>query len=317
MRNEQVLTESRIVVDESSFSFGTLDDLDVELALDSFNDALSSLLRSGVPVSKFSLLLEIECRESLPIFSFLYDHRTAVDIETLRRLSTLLERCVDWDEHTFDVDPACQIDGTPYESWSLAYAARIGKTRSVASLTVSHSPCPDVCSVSAGEETVEVFCLTKAEQIPHFWQYVIRRDLVPADEFFALAERAYLTLYLHPDLDFGRFRGSYADVYPWVVQVLSILDRHFAATFERHNGVRNLIQDEMSAHGVNVSPESPQTHKKAAAMSERLVTVESAAYMCEWHAKRLWNVDRMHFSIPGVLPDGKTIIGIFVDHLMI
>lgn len=315
MQNERVTTEGRIVVDESSFAFNALDNVEVERALDDFNDTLSSLLRSGISVSKFSLVYQFECRIGLPLYSLLYEKPAAVDVDTLRRLSDLLQRCADWDDHTDDVDPSCQLDGASYESWSLAYIAKFGESRFMAALSFSHSPGAEVHSVATGGKEVEVFFLITTEQIPLFWQQVIHRDQLAEKEFFALAERAYITLYLHPDLNFSRFHGSYTEVYPWVANVLSVLDRHFARSFAEHSGVRNLIQSDMNAHGVDISPESRQTRQKSSAMSERAVTVDSISYKCEWHAKRLWNVDRIHFSVPAALPDGRTLIGIFVDHL--
>jgi hypothetical protein len=38
-------------------------------------------------------------------------------------------------------------------------------------------------------------------------------------------------------------------------------------------------------------------------------------YRCEWHGKRLWDRDRVHFSLPIAARDDRVLIGIFVGHL--
>lgn len=70
-----------------------------------------------------------------------------------------------------------------------------------------------------------------------------------------------------------------------------------------------------SARGLDISPESPQTRKNAGAWAQRLVTYNGREYRCEWHGKRLWDRDRVHFSLPIPEYGNRVLIGIFTEHL--
>ncbi|WP_146179987.1 hypothetical protein [Micromonospora sp. RP3T] len=303
------------MVDESSFAFDSVDDSLAEEAIDDFNDALSQLLQAGVPVSKFSLCLDFECRTGVPLYALLYERATGIDIDTLRRCSDLLDRCVDWDQEIDDVVTSCVVAGECVDSWSLGYLVMRSGDCFMACLACSTAGRRGLLSVVAGDASAEVFILVEPSDLVDFWQLVLRRERVASEGFFAIADRAFPQLVFHSELDFRRFHGTYDEVYDWVVEVLAVLNNRMVQSFESRKGVRHLVQSDMASCGVDVSPESSQTHKNKKAIAQRSVEHDGQIYLCEWHAKRLWNTDRIHFTTPGSLPHGRILIGLFVKHL--
>ncbi len=71
----------------------------------------------------------------------------------------------------------------------------------------------------------------------------------------------------------------------------------------------------MGQYGVDLSPESPNTHASDAFMRKRYVAYEGSRYCCEWHAKIERHRNRIHFTLPAAGPAGRILIGIFTEHL--
>lgn len=305
----------RIVIDESSLVFDHVKDIEAEAAIDDFNDALSEVLQAGIPVGKFSLFYDVECRTGLPLYALLYERASDIDADTLRRCSELLDRCLDWDEEVDDVPTACVVREKQVESWSLGYAVMRSADYFMACLGCSVSQRKGLSPVAAGDASVEIFFVVDPSDLIPYWQLVVAREKVGVDHFFAMAHRAFPQLVFHPDLDFRKFEGAYDEVYDWVVRVFAVLNNYLAESFEYRKGVRQLVQGDIASYGIDISPESTQTHKNKKADGQRMVEFDGRLYSCEWHAKRLWNVDRIHFTVPGSLPDGGTLIGRFVKHL--
>jgi hypothetical protein len=77
-----------------------------------------------------------------------------------------------------------------------------------------------------------------------------------------------------------------------------------------------------ASHGVEMSPESPKTHKHAAAMEERNILVGEKKICCEWHTKLDFTRGRVHFfpwshteAVVREAVSDKVIVGIITDHL--
>ncbi|MCG5457083.1 hypothetical protein PSH03_001990 [Micromonospora sp. PSH03] len=315
MQSEKLGEPRRLVIDESSFSFHDVDDIEVEYAIDDFNDLLSEILRSGITVAKFSCCLDVECRTGLPLYKLLYEQAAAIDAETLRRCSALLDRCTDWDEEVDDVSTICKVAGEQVESWSLGYAIMRSSTHFMACLVCSTAGRRGLLTVSAGDLSGEIYFLAEASSLVEYWQLTLTREKIRIENFFSIANHAFPHLAFHSDLDFRKFRGGYEEVYDWVVQTFTVLNNFLGQSFEARKGVRHLVQRDMASHGLEISPESSQTHKNRKAAGQRVVKHSGELHLCEWHAKRLWNTDRIHFTTPGSLSDGRTLIGIFVQHL--
>ncbi|MFM5802745.1 hypothetical protein ACET6H_08295 [Aeromonas veronii] len=80
-----------------------------------------------------------------------------------------------------------------------------------------------------------------------------------------------------------------------------------------------------SSEGIELSPESANTHSCNWKMNERNITIDRTTVLCEWHTKITKTIGRIHFNINianefQAINDkisDKVIIGIFTDHLSI
>lgn len=170
-------------------------------------------------------------------------------------------------------------------------------------------------TVERQTDQIRLHLLRHPTDAPVFWREVYVRDHIMEERFFTLAELAFSRLLVASSLSFRRFRGAYAEVLPWLVRLLGAVNDHFAQELAQRGGDQNQVMARFSVLGLDISPESPQTKKNAKARAERLVPYEDAQYRCEWHGKRVWDRDRVHFSLPIAEHDGRILIGAFVGHL--
>lgn len=78
-----------------------------------------------------------------------------------------------------------------------------------------------------------------------------------------------------------------------------------------------------ASHGVEISPESTNTHRDTRAMAERNIKIGDATIRCEWHTKFEHNKGRIHFypwtknydKSLNSLVNNRLIVGIITDHL--
>lgn len=106
-----------------------------------------------------------------------------------------------------------------------------------------------------------------------------------------------------------------------VIKHFSYLNDMAMTDFETLPQPHDIIQ-RARAHGVEISPESPQTHRNRKAMSERNINIGSEALCCEWHTKFEPRQGRIHFYAWRVRSDKvktitgeKVIVGIITHHL--
>lgn len=166
-----------------------------------------------------------------------------------------------------------------------------------------------------GRDEVALHVLRSPEDAVGFWRGILTHEHAPEDQFFALTSPAFPRLLFADSLRFHHFRGSYAEVLPWLVKLLGALNDDFARTLADCGGDQNQVMARFSALGLDISPESPNTKKNTKAWEQRMVTYEKEPYRCEWHGKRKWDRDRVHFSLPIRAYDDRILIGIFVGHL--
>ena len=136
----------------------------------------------------------------------------------------------------------------------------------------------------------------------------------------ALAYEMFPASFFHPDLatQTGHFSQSFRELRAVVIAHLAALNDHYRTVYDEHGGENGAVRDTMRARAhIDISPESPNTHRNAAAMAERDVTFAGVKVRCEWHAKLAWDVDRIHFCYghPGVAGGARLLVGIFARHL--
>lgn len=113
----------------------------------------------------------------------------------------------------------------------------------------------------------------------------------------------------------------YDDVIAKVIKHFSYLNDVSMADFESLPQPHDIIQ-RAGAYGVEISPESPKTHRDRKAMAKRKITIEGQLVCCEWHTKFEPRQGRIHFYARRDRPKEvkaktgeKVIVGIITDHL--
>ncbi|MGO4750877.1 hypothetical protein AB4212_20060, partial [Streptomyces sp. 2MCAF27] len=201
--------------------------------------------------------------------------------------------------------------------------SRASAGRAMSCLLVPYAAEPDWPSgwltvtraTEAGHDEVKIHVLRLPDDTPGFWRGLLTHENVAAERFFTFAEDAFPRLLFADSLRLHHFKGTYTDVLPWLVKLLGALDDHFTRTLAECGGDQMQVIRRFSALGLDISPESPNTKKNAKAWEQRNVDFDDGTYRCEWHGKRLWDRDRVHFSLPIPAYDDRILIGIFVGHL--
>jgi hypothetical protein len=311
----------RLVVDHGSFDFGGFPGSVLSDLLDGFSDALEELQESHT-VAAWQSWSELPCRDGELLYEFLFRRATGQDTaspDAKRRLIRLMDRCRLWDDDEAELTPDHVSVAGAAHAWPSAAGHALRRTLqnvTTACLVFPTSRMPrGWVPVESDAGGTTVFFLTDAREICGFWRALFEREDVEEARFGELAEAAFPRLVLAGSLSFGKFQGHYRDLRPWVVQVLSVTNDHFAEALSRSAGIPRQVQSALGGYGVTLSPDSPKTHANDAAMRERDVEHEGDVYRCEWHAKQHPTRNRVHFSLPDQRLGGRILIGIFTDHL--
>ncbi|GAB3737383.1 hypothetical protein GCM10027598_64660 [Amycolatopsis oliviviridis] len=309
----------RVVVDEGSLDWRGRADLDPADAVDDLADLLDPLT-TGKQVALMDHAYEVECWESVRLFELFTTRDPRVPRDSRVRLATLLDKCHSVSPEDDDLPQEVEVGGTTAErSFGFCHVLALASAGRAMSCLVA-SPEVEI----AGWTTVkrqtppaelDIHLLTAPGQLPDFWRGVLRRERITETQFFALAGRAFPELLFADSLSFGRFKGAREEVIPWLIDLLSGINDSFASSLIRHQGDRKKVIKEFSTYGITISPDSTLTHKNPQAWAQRLVEFEGVRYRCEWHGKRVWNCDRVHFSLPIEKYSGRILVGIFAEHL--
>ncbi len=311
------LDTPRIVVDETSFDFRSLTLEQLEDNLDLFNEALGELLHSEHTVATSPFCVEYECRDATTLSEFLFSPNPDVGRDTRLRCGILLERCPDWDEWVKDACTTVSLDGEPArDAYTIGFALTMTtRGRAAACLMFPNGRSAGWSPVHGDVGQESVFFFADAARLPWFWRGLFASEAKDEHAFFSLAREAFPELCLHPDLTFRRFDGGYVILRDHLVRVLAALNDHFGHALAEHQGIPHNVQAAMGQHGVDLSPESPNTRTSERLMRLRDVDFEGVTYRCEWHAKLERHRNRVHFTLPAMGPSGRILVGLFIDHL--
>lgn len=239
-----------------------------------------------------------ECLPSTKLIDALYSPGGGLSHDDRIRLQKLLDKCRVVEPAESDLcRPVRAADGPEREpSWGVAHAlARAARGRAMSVLLTPYVSQPDWPSgwltvtrlTEEGFDEVRAHVLRNPGDAPGFWRGLYTHERVPAERFFTFAQDAFPQLLFAASLRLNQFKGSYAEVLPWLVRLLGALDDHFARTLAECGGDQNQVMRRFKALDLDISPESPNTKKNASAWQQRNVGHEGATYRCEWHGKRL------------------------------
>nr|WP_203598957.1 hypothetical protein [Streptomyces sp. SID10853] len=305
-------------MDEGSLGWSHLTDAGLRDILGTFLELLEGVA-DGRQAAFMDVAYETECWSQLTLFALACTPHPAVPRDERVRLAKLLDKCRVLEPQEEDLPQAVRVSGGAHTevSWGMSHAlARAAVGRAMSCLVVPVVPGPSGwTTVDRDTDQVEIHIMSDPADATGFWREVYTRENILEGQFFTLSGSAFPELIFERSLGFHRFKGSYAEVMPWLVQLLGAINDHFADALSEHAGDQNQVIARFSALGLNVSPESPSTKKNGKAWAQRLVTYKDVPYRCEWHGKRLWSHDRVHFSLPIPEQGGRILIGLFVEHL--
>ncbi|MGK0270147.1 MAG: hypothetical protein ACI88H_000782 [Cocleimonas sp.] len=125
----------------------------------------------------------------------------------------------------------------------------------------------------------------------------------------------------HQKVKFGYLQLPYAQHLTDVIHHLSYLNDH--AQHDHTGDYQSLMTTASAQYNVELSPESPNTHKNKKAMKQRTIIINEHEVECELHTKITKTEGRIHFHIGTHLPvevnqktQGKIIVGLFANHLI-
>ncbi|MFC1431167.1 hypothetical protein ACEZDB_10960 [Streptacidiphilus sp. N1-3] len=315
----------RVVVAEECFDWRELTDSAFRDAL----DTLAKLLRpiaDGRQAAIMEPAYDVECRPSVTLIDALYSPDGGLPRDKRALLQQLVSKCRSVRPSEADLPQPIRVADGPWRepSWGTAHAlARAAEGRAMSCLLAPYATEPDWQSgwltftrmTEAGQDELKLHLLRLREDIPVFWRGLLTHENVPPERFFNFTESAFPRLLFADSLRFHHFKGNYAEVLPWLVKLLGAIDDQFTRTLAECGGDQTQVVRRFSALGLDISPESPNTKKNAKAWEQRNVSYGEGTYRCEWHGKRLWDRDRVHFSLPIASYDDRILIGIFVEHL--
>ncbi|MFG2370068.1 hypothetical protein ACGFY9_01145 [Streptomyces sp. NPDC048504] len=315
----------RVVVGEECFDWRELTDSDLQDALDLLAELLEPLA-DGRKAALMEPAYETECRPSVALFDVLYSPDGGLPRDKRVRLQKLLGKCKRVEPDEADVPQPVRVADGPWRepSWGMAHAlARAADGRAMSCLLAPYAKEPDWPSgwltvtrtTETGHDEVKAHVLRMPEDAPGFWRGLFTHEPVPAEHFFVFTEDAFPRLLFADSLRLHHFKGSYAEVLPWLVTLLGALNDQFSRTLADCGGDLNQVMRRFDALGLDISPESANTKKNVKAWEQRNVDHDGDTYRCDWHGKRLYDRDRVHFSLPIPERDGRILVGIFVGHL--
>ncbi|MFS0692710.1 hypothetical protein [Streptomyces nitrosporeus] len=321
----------RMVLGEESLDWRGLTDPELRAALVAVGDLLEPLA-DGRQVVFMNTAWDTECLPAVTLADVLYTNDGGLPPDERRRLQALLDKCRAVEPTDDDLPRLVRRAGGEWResSWGMAHAlSRAADGRAMSCLVAMTAPEPEQAVASAwssgwlpierreGDDSdkVELHVLRTSEDTVGFWRGVLTRERASEGVFFALADSAFPRLLFSDTLRFQQFRGAHAEILPWLVKLLGLLNDHFAETLELCGGDQKKVQARFKAMDADISPESPNTKKNAKAWEQRNVAFRGRSYRCEWHGKRMWDRDRVHFSLPIRDYDDRVLVGIFTGHL--
>lgn len=311
----------RFCLDETSFSLAMAQAPEIERL---FENLIDLVRRCHDDEQRVARSVDLDCIDLLPgvpLCDVLYGDAVAgLDREVRQAMIEIVNRCIMWDADQREAPVAdVVITGARREARSVAFAhAQVSAGHACACLCLVEDRA-GVFDVTYQDRAQRLHFIHDAErQIPPFYREI--PEIEDMDEACYMDHTALMFPQLHfmPGLaqQFRRFTRPYRQIRVEVTRHLGLLNDHFQHVFLSHKGEPGPTENEMNAHGIALSPESPKTRHNKAAMRERKIMIGPHTLHCEWHCKLDPTENRIHFH-PG-RPDiaaGKVVIGIFAAHL--
>lgn len=316
----------RFFVDETSFiAAGPVDSDDLNATVERFVELIHHCRKHDGAIYAWSELMQTEVIPGLPLYDVLYSTTTSIELDrdTRASLRESLNRCVLWDEDDHIVKKPNShviIDGIATTAHTIAFVySLVSNAHGAACVCIDlHPDRSGTLVISDGNHDEHVHFVHDPKALPAFYRSLFELENMEPGVYIENAKLAFPNLLLHDNLaaQFAHFQSQYQSVRPEVTKHLTVLNDYFQDAYRLSNGVARDVQALLGPHGVNLSPESPNTRRDKKAMREREITVDGTVVKCEWHTKIRKEIDRIYFH-PGLkdIAAGRVIIGIFRSHL--
>jgi hypothetical protein len=303
----------RFVIDDGAFRSWDDPTLSLGEALSILTDLLKNLRDNGNAVGVLGGWGLLQVTEHEDLATVLTSRRDMVDRDLGLLLLGLLGKCEIWDDDPSVVvsDDDLQVSANPYRSLGVAYAvSAASEGKGLGVVTMTQTGLVGLCQVSCSGFECELCFVVERSDCKHFYRSLYILENVGEKDFFDLAPYAFPDLDFADGLSFSKFDGgySYRDL---VVKHLSALNDDFLEVYVSEHGNSAGISARI---GIDVSIEG-ETRSSERLMAMRDVEFRGHTFRCEWHSKLERNVNRIHFYPGDASTNGRTLIGIFVDHL--
>ena len=307
-------------IDESSFQCLS----DLPLVISRLNDQLATIHdEHHQQVYKSSELDHTHVLEGVEFCDLLYNGEFGlIDQDERLLLQQTINRCIVWDAEDFDIpDGEILLNGQQTACASIMFVctkALVEEAIGIISLSPSESL--NVCEVSVGESTTRVFHVGLESRLEPFYRFQICFEKVSREDFGNSVHLSFprLRFALELSSQLRRFRQNYADIRDTIVVHLASINDEFLDQLLTGAQLSEACALVRSSCGVDISPESPNTHRNTSAMREREVQFRGSTIVCEFHTKLKPTQDRIHFSptVRSEADDRKYIVvGPFAEHL--
>lgn len=306
-------------IDETEFA--PVDD--VVVVTRRLNDLLTVIHRRSQQVYKSTELDFIEILDGVELCDLLYKPELGLlDNDDRLLLMNTLNRCIGLDGVDFEIpNGEVRLAGKPVESEATLFA--ISKALTKEAIGVIH-PKPlerlGPLEATVGELSTKLFHVGLALPLEKFYRFMMAFEEVNQSEFSKWTNFAFerLRFALNPSSQIGRFRQRYQNIREEIIKHLSAINDEFVSMLIAGRKLSDICNSVGAKCGVEISPESPNTHRNKSAMKEREVDFEGKTVVCEFHSKLTPTHDRIHFSpVLRETQDKRTyvVVGPFAEHL--
>lgn len=148
------------------------------------------------------------------------------------------------------------------------------------------------------------------------------REGFQVDLLAQLSDLMFPDIYFHAGIgDVRKMDVSYREHGGLIIHQLAYLNDCAVDDFK--NDLPAQVIQLAASRGVEISPESPNTHANVQAMGKRNIDINGVSLTCEWHTKVTYNKGRIHFHARPIThhesilrsTKSKLVVGIITDHL--
>jgi hypothetical protein len=262
----------------------------------------------------------------MPLYEILFMDPCPLNIptEVVRQLGRLLGRCV---TPNCDASRLVKVQNAsgPLATTSRVYAAAFDRARTdqdysaILRRVSDGSGSPAIITHVSSD--VSCFIVSSKDDLRAFYREAIQ-VIQPAGEYFVdISRRAFPDLEIHPTVRLENLGLDLNLHIARVVHHLSFLNDHLRRIGDECGWDMFRLIGTASAMNVELSDESTNTKKVEKKMKERDCTFkignESVEVRCSYHTKIIFNKGRIHFFPSHEKFPGKTLVGIFHNHLTI